>query len=221
MRHRTVADLMTHAVISVRTDTTFKDVAAKLAENSIAAVPVVDDQNCPLGVVSEADLLRREAVQPDPDGHSATAGRPHDGGGGQGETAGELMSSPAVCAQPQWNVVEAARTMDRHQVKRLPVVDETGKLVGIVSRSDLLRIFLRRDAVIREEITYDVLHRTLAISPETLHVAVSDGIVTLRGRIEQPALHSTVLRLCQSVDGVVAVHELPADAAATPPVRHS
>ncbi|NEB76365.1 CBS domain-containing protein [Streptomyces sp. SID14478] len=214
MRHRTVQDLMTHTVITVRAETSFKEVAVKLADHGIDAVPVVDARDCPVGVVSETDLLRREASRPDPQGHLTGSSAP---AGGQGESAGELMTSPAVCAQPQWNVVEAARAMDGHQVKRLPVVDETGKIVGIISRGDLLRVFLRRDAAIREEIVYDVLDRTLGIGQQALHVAVSEGVATLRGSIEPPALHSAVLRLCQSVDGVVAVHELPLDAPAVRP----
>jgi CBS domain-containing protein len=121
------------------------------------------------------------------------------------------MSSPAVCAQPQWNLVEATRTTERYHLKRLPVVDETGELVGLGSRSDLLRIFLRRDSVMREEIVYEILGRTLSLSSDAVQVTVNEGAVTLGGSIGQGALHATMLRMCRSVDGVVAVREVAAD----------
>lgn len=211
MQHRTVQDLMSHDVTRVRTDTGFKELVHTLADNGISAVPVVDERNCPVGVVSEADLLHAEAVRADPEGRPAPGGRNYNGPGRQMENAGQLMSSPAICAQPQWNVVEAARTMEQSHVKRLPVVDETGQLVGLVSRSDLLRVFLRRDSAIREEIVYDILGRTLSLSRDMVQVAVSNGVVMLRGSIAQRTLHATMLRMCRSVDGVVAVREMASD----------
>ncbi|WP_438297026.1 CBS domain-containing protein [Streptomyces sp. HUAS TT7] len=208
MQHRTVQDLMTHGVVHARQDTPFKAVAAMLADNDITAVPVVDDRNCPIGVVSEADLLRHEAVLPDPEGHApALRLGTRDRGRAEADTAGGLMSAPAITARPHWNVVEAARAMDRHKVKRLPVVDETGQLVGIVSRSDLLRVFLRQDTAICEEITREVLHRVLRVGPGAVGVTVADGVVTLRGRVTSKSLIPIAVRLCRAVDGVVTVHE--------------
>lgn len=95
--------------------------------------------------------------------------------------------------------------MDRKHVKRLPVVDGTGRLVGIVSRADLLRVFLRRDRLIREEISGAVLSRTLGIGPDEVSVRVTDGRVTLRGTVDRRSLIPVVLRLCEGVDGVVDV----------------
>ncbi|WP_405655034.1 CBS domain-containing protein [Streptomyces sp. NBC_00019] len=208
MQHRTVQDLMTHGVVHARPDTPFKAVAAMLTNNDITAVPVVDDRNCPIGVVSEADLLRHEAVLPDPEGHApALRLSPRDRGRAEADTAGGLMSAPAITARPQWSIVEAARAMDRHRVKRLPVVDETGQLVGIVSRSDLLRVFLRQDTAIAEEITREVLHRTLRVGPGAVDVTVTDGVVTLRGKVGTRSLVPVAVRLCRAVDGVVAVHD--------------
>jgi CBS-domain-containing membrane protein len=117
------------------------------------------------------------------------------------------MSTPAITARPQWSVVEAAREMDRHKVKRLPVVDETGQLVGIVSRSDLLRVFLRQDTAIGEEITREILHRTLQVGPGAVDVTVADGVVTLRGKVGSKSLVPIAVRLCRAVDGVVTVHQ--------------
>lgn len=207
MHHRTVEDLMSRPVVRARPDTTFKDIVTMLAENDVTAVPVVDERDCPVGMVSEADLIQHEAALADPGGH-LTARRmlPGDRDRARAETAQGLMRSPVITARGQWSVVEAARTMDRHKVKRLPVVDESGRLVGIVSRGDLLRVFLRHDAAIHEEIIRDVLRDTLSITPDIVRADVSGGVVTLTGTVSRKSLIPIVEGLCQAVDGVVAVH---------------
>ncbi|KIF05402.1 hypothetical protein PL81_13380, partial [Streptomyces sp. RSD-27] len=110
-----------------------------------------------------------------------------------------------VTARPEWSVVRAARVMQRSGVKRLPVVDPDGRVVGVLSRSDLVRLFLRRDHAIREEVVEDVLTQTLRLAPSSITVAVDDGLVTLSGTVSRPALLPVIVRLCQSVDGVVDV----------------
>ncbi|MFB7756266.1 CBS domain-containing protein, partial [Streptomyces sp. NPDC056121] len=198
--HRCVADLMTPSVITVQPGTAFKEVARLLDEFGITALPVVDEAGRPVGVVSEADLLQKHG--------SGTA------------TAADLMSAPAVTARPGWSVVRAARLMRRNQIKRLPVVDSGNHVIGIVSRSDLIQLFLRRDRAIQEEILEDILTRTLQLSPSALTVDVADGVVTLSGSVPRSSLVPIVLRLCQSVDGVVDVvdrlayeqDDLPVDA---------
>ncbi|WP_328490545.1 CBS domain-containing protein [Streptomyces zaomyceticus] len=187
MRHRSVADLMTPTAVSVGPGTTFKEIARLLDEFDITAVCVVDESNRPLGVVSEADLVRRRAA------------------GAVLDTAGALMSSPAVVARPEWSVVRAARVMDRTRGKRLPVVDDDGRLVGVLSRSDLVQLFLRRDRAIQEEIVEDVVTHTLGLSPSALSVEVEDGRVTLSGPVRRRSLVPVLLILCNSVDGVVGV----------------
>ncbi|MHC3469546.1 CBS domain-containing protein [Streptomyces sp. 7R007] len=206
MQHRTVADLMTHNVVRARLDTPFKEIVELLADNGITAVPVVDETDRPLGVVSEADLLRKCAVQTDPSGRTPV---PHleawERAKAEGATAAELMSAPAVCARPEWTAVEAARLMTLRNVKRLPVLDEADRLTGIVSRSDLLRMFLRRDDAIRDEITQDVLRRTLHLAPSEVTAEVREGKVTLAGTVEASSLIPVIERLCRNVDGVVSV----------------
>jgi CBS domain-containing protein len=117
------------------------------------------------------------------------------------------MTSPAVTARPEWAVVEAARAMERGRVKRLPVVDDSGRLIGVISRADLLRVFLRGDRAIREEITGDVLVRTLGVPPAAVTVYVVDSGVTLRGTVERKSTIAVAVRLCRAVDGVVEVSE--------------
>ncbi|MFF5187691.1 CBS domain-containing protein [Streptomyces sp. NPDC000345] len=206
MWHRMVSDLMTTTVVRVHRDTGFKEIAKLLAEYDVTAVPVVDDDEHVVGVVSEADLLRKEAAQLDPAGlPPGLRPEPSAGAKAAATTAEGLMNSPAVTARPQWSVVEAAQVMERHHVKRLPVVDETDRLVGVVSRADLLRVFLRGDSALREEITGEVLLRTLGISPGAVTVRVVDGRVSLTGTVERKSLVPIVVRLCQGVDGVVDV----------------
>ncbi|MGA4877008.1 CBS domain-containing protein [Streptomyces lydicamycinicus] len=187
MRHRTVADLMTPEAVVVQRGTPFKEIARLLDEYDITAVPVLDEDDQPVGVVSEADLLRRQIAK-----LGAT-------------TAEAIMTSPAVVAHPGWSVVEAAKTMEKKRVKRLPVVDDSGRLIGVISRSDLVQLFLRRDRAIQEEVLEEVLTRTLGVAPSAVTVEVSDGHVTLTGSLERKSLVPIAVRLCESVDGVVEV----------------
>jgi CBS-domain-containing membrane protein len=206
MRHRTIADLMTREVVRARPDMPFKEIVKLLAEKDVTAVPVVDDLDHPVGVVSEADLLRKCSAQADLSGRTPI---PHleawERAKAEGTRAEELMSAPAVCARPEWTVDEAARLMAVQNVKRLLVVDEADRLCGIVSRGDLLRIFLRRDDAIRDEITKEVLGQTLGLVPSAVTVEVRQGRVTLRGSVEAKSLVPVIERLCRSVDGVVSV----------------
>ncbi|MEV4230778.1 CBS domain-containing protein [Streptomyces bobili] len=208
MHHRTVEELMTRDVVRARRDMPFKEVVKLLADNGVTAVPVVDELDRPMGVVSEADLLRKSSAQADPSGLTPV---PHleawERAKAEGTRAEELMSAPAVCARPEWTVVEAARLMAVQNVKRLPVVDETDRLQGIVSRGDLLRIFLRRDDAILDEITGDVLRGTLGPVASDVTVEVREGRVSLGGSVEVRTLIPVIERLCRSVDGVVSVAE--------------
>ncbi|MBW1596427.1 CBS domain-containing protein [Streptomyces sp. JJ38] len=208
MRHRTVRDLMTRNVVKAPRDLPFKEIVELLADNGVTAVPVVDAAGRPMGVVSEADLLRKASDQPDASGLTVV---PHleawQHAKAEGARAEELMSAPAICARPEWTVVEAAQLMEVQGVKRLPVVDAADRLVGIVSRSDLLRVFLRHDQAIHDEIELDVLQHTLGLAPHQLAVDVRAGRVTLRGTVESRSTVPLVVRLCRAVDGVVAVDE--------------
>ncbi|MCB5163850.1 CBS domain-containing protein [Streptomyces bambusae] len=206
MRHREVRELMTREVVTVPRHATFKDVVRTLAEHDVSAVAVTDPAGHPLGVISEGDLLPKPADQGDWF-RSLPKPEPWESGKAAGTRAEELMSGPAVCARPDWTVAEAARLMESQRVKRLLVVDEGDVLVGIVTRGDLLRVFLRDDDAIRHEITGDVLDRTLHLDPAAVSVDVVDGQVTLRGAVGFRSLIPVIERLCRTVDGVVRVTE--------------
>ncbi|MFI1398670.1 CBS domain-containing protein [Streptomyces sp. NPDC020681] len=209
MQHRTVHDMMTKEVVTARPTTSFKEVVGLFHRYDITAVPVVDNRNRPLGMVSEADLLRKEAVLPDPEGHHPEQTMPgSDRGRAEAETAGGLMTSPAITARAGWSIPETARVMYKQRVKRLPVVDDVGRLVGIVSRRDLLQVFLRNDRAIHDEVAHDVLRQTLRLAPQDVNVIVHAGVVTLTGRVPQKSTIAIAEKLCRSVDGVVSVHQI-------------
>lgn len=155
MRRWTVRDVMTDSVASVTVDTPYKEIVEKLAQYGVSAVPVIDGSGRVLGVVSESDLLHRmELTGLEPHFHllerkQRRAARAK----ASAQTAGELMSSPAVTVSSGASLPAVARIMDQERVKRLPVVDDQSRLVGIVSRSDLLRMYLREDAA--NEMTYE------------------------------------------------------------------
>lgn len=206
MSHRTVQDVMTRQVVRVAPTTGFHEILALLTEFDITAVPVVDDADHPIGIVSEADLMYTQEAQEDPSSPLPPPPAQAEGPDRTGaETAQELMTAPALCTTPSTSVVAAARSMARHHVKRLPVVDEDGRLAGMVSRSDLLQVFLRDDQVIQHDIVEEVLGQVEGVSPAAVGVEVTQGRVVLSGVVEPRRLAPIVLRLCRSVDGVVSV----------------
>lgn len=208
-QHSTVSEVMTRDVVTVRPDTPFKEITSLLSTHGISAVPVADARGAPMGLVSEADLLRKQAEQPGTySGRATSPGWPHEKAKAHAENAAGLMTTPVVTGHADWSVAEAARAMDRHRVKRLVVVDETDRIIGIVSRPDLLRVFLRADEEIREEIRDEVLTEILRLSGQEVQVQVHDGVVTLRGEVENRSTAQIAERLAKGVDGVVTVRPM-------------
>jgi CBS domain-containing protein len=206
--HSLVKDLMTTQVVTVGPATPFKEIVALLAERRVSAVPVVDDDRRVLGIVSEADLLLKEEF-PKPELDIPlfwTKRRRLEREKAAGATARDLMSSVVVVSTaPEATVAEAARRMHAAGVKRLPVVDENGRLVGIVSRGDLLKVFNRPDQAIRREIIDDVIVGEFMMNPNRFFIHVDDGVVVLQGRVERHSLLPYVLRAVHGVEGVVRV----------------
>jgi len=202
----TVKDIMTTRVISVRKDTTFRDMAAALHEYRVSAFPVVDDDRKVIGVVSEADMLYKEALVDEPGVFGGILHR-RDQAKARGITAGDLMTTGVVAVRPEDTVEHAARLMYDRGVKRLPVTDESGHLVGIISRADVLSVFDRTDGAIHHEITQDVLVGELVQDPRDFQVTVMDGIVTLSGRPETNDIGRRIIRRVRHVPGVVAIRD--------------
>jgi CBS domain-containing protein len=143
--------VITSEVVGVRADTGYKQIADLLVRYGISAVPIVDDRDVVLGVVSEADLLAKLNYPDRVATHPLVSRRRREAGRkATGDTAADLMTSPATTIQRDAPVARAARLMEAARVKRLPVVDDTGRLVGIVSRRDLVRLYARPDPAIRK-----------------------------------------------------------------------
>ncbi|MEV6329933.1 CBS domain-containing protein [Streptomyces sp. NPDC051909] len=196
--HHTVSDVMTHTAIAIGRDAPYKEIVALMDEWKVSALPVLEGEGRVVGVVSEADLLPKEefrSVEPRPEEFDEAAKA-------RAVRAGELMSSPAVTVHPDATLAEAARIMARRKVKRLPVVNEIGLLEGVVSRSDLLKVFLRDDAEIAAEIRRSVLGGPALTG---LDVTVTEGVATLRGALPDQALIPLLVRAVRAVEGVVDV----------------
>ncbi|MER7456009.1 CBS domain-containing protein [Micromonospora sp. NPDC126480] len=206
MRQWTVVDVMTRDVISVRRDATYREVVDALVEGGVSAAPVVDADGHVLGVVSEADLLHKVEAVGDERHRRVFAGRRRAvDSKAQGAVAADLMSAPAVVVTADASVGAAARRLEKERIKRMPVVDAERRLVGIVSRRDLLRIHTRPDAELRTEIIDGVLRRELWIDPASVEVDVADGVVTLTGTVESRSLAGLVVERVAEVAGVVEV----------------
>jgi CBS domain-containing protein len=195
---QTVGDVMTATVVAVTSEAPFKEIVRTLEKWKVSAVPVLEDQERVVGVVSEADLLRKEERR--------DSRRPSEQEMAKADavTAGALMTAPAVTVRADAPIAQAARAMARHRVKRLPVVDEKGRLKGMVSRGDLLKVFLRSDEDIAEDVRH-VLAQYFPVAWETVEIGVSEGVVTLSGLLHDTSMVPVAARLVRTVEGVVDI----------------
>jgi CBS domain-containing protein len=207
MMGRKVKDVMTSQVICARPSTPYKELVRLLAERHVSAVPVVDDERHVLGVVSEADLLLRYAQPADTFQRFLLASRRQrlERLKARGATATELMTWPVVTIGPDADVAEAARLLRRHLIRRMPVVDSAGRLVGMISHSDVLKIFLRADEEIRREIVDQLILGGQLPGHERIQVSVRDGVVLLEGVCERRTQIPLLARAVGGVEGVVRV----------------
>lgn len=203
-----VEDVMTTDVCTVRPETSLKEAAEILARRRISGLPVVDPENHVVGVLSEADILYKERGGSDKKGFLErwlTLPLPELEAKLAARTVGESMSAPAVTIGPRRPLTEAANAMIDDGVNRLPVVDDDAKLIGIVTRADLVRAFVRSDDEIATEIRDDVLRRSLWMEPDAVEVVVENGEVRLTGEVETKADAELIPAFVQRVPGVVSV----------------
>jgi CBS domain-containing protein len=203
-----VRDLMTSNVLTVRSSTQLKDAAALLAEHRISGVPVVDEDGHVLGVLSEGDILYKETGTKDKPGFfDRLLSVPPTGLDLKlaARTVGEAMSVPAVTIRPRRPVTQAATTMIEKGVNRLPVIDDEDRLIGIITRADLVRAFVRSDAEIEQEIREDVLNRTLWLEADAIQIEVVGGEVRLSGEVGTQTDAELIPTFVQRVPGVVSV----------------
>ncbi|MCX4768695.1 MULTISPECIES: CBS domain-containing protein [unclassified Streptomyces] len=190
---------MTRTAVAIGSRAPYKEIVELMAEWQVSALPVLAGEGRVVGVVSEADLLQKEAFRRKEPGYEPL-GKASKAGAVLAE---DLMSSPAVTVHADATIAEAAQIMARKRVKRLPVVNEIGLLEGVVSRGDLLKVFLRPDAELAAEIRHSVLDQMP--SPARMDVVVEEGVVTLRGRLRDRAMVPLLARAVQAVEGVVDV----------------
>lgn len=202
-----VIDLMTIEVETAAPEDSLKEAARRMVRRGVSGLPVLDADGLLVGIITEADFLAREADRSETQGRrrlldalfSDREPEPDE------NTVGSTMTVRPTVIYPEASLTEAARVMVAQGVKRLPVVDEDGKLIGVISRADVVNAFTRPDDVIEEEIRQDVLKRVLFVDPDTVGVAVDDGIVTLTGTLPSRSDVRLFEELTRRLDGVVRV----------------
>jgi CBS domain-containing protein len=200
-----VSDVMTHTVAAIGRKANFKEIVQLMEQWKVSALPVLEGEGRVIGVVSEADLLPKEEFRDSDPDRSTQLRRLSDLAKAGAVTAEDLMTAPAVTVQANATLAQAARTMARAKVKRLPVVDDMGLLEGVVSRGDLLKVFLRDDEDIAEEVRREVVSYLFRAPLSPVRVQVHDGVVTLAGRVRDTSLVPVAARLVRAVEGVVDV----------------
>ncbi|MFF3608886.1 CBS domain-containing protein [Streptomyces sp. NPDC002463] len=201
----TVSDVMTKKVVAVRPSTEFKEIVTAMERWKVTAVPVIEGEDRVVGVVSEADLLLKEEFHDHRLGLVEQLRRGDATAKAGARRAEDLMTSPAVTVAPEASLPQAARLMATHRIKRLPVVDTSGTIQGIVSRADLLKVFLRPDDDLAAEVRHGVIEHLFPLSRREVEVRVDAGVVTLSGEVRDSALIPLAARLARAVEGVVDV----------------
>lgn len=199
-----IRKLMTEGVITVGPDTPLKEAARRMIEAKVSGLPVTDEGRL-VGVISEGDFVAVEGQR----GLSRAGlwqrliGREEPRF--RGATVSGVMSRDVVTLTPDVDHAQAARSMRRNKIKRIPIVDHNGSLLGILSRADILRAFTRPDAEIRSEIRDRVMRNVLWIDPELVDIQIDDGNVTMKGHLETRSDVELLEELVERLDGVVAV----------------
>jgi CBS domain-containing protein len=188
-----VVDVMTTDVITVTADTSIKDAARLMFRNRVSGLPVCDESSCVVGIITEADFLRLEVARQEADKIEPV------------ETVGEVMNIGVVTVPPETPIADAARVMVVNDVNRLPVVDDASRILGIISRLDVVAVFTRPDDIIEDEIREDVIRRVLFVDPDSVGVAVSNGVVLFSGEIGTRTEARLLEELVRRLDGVVRV----------------
>ncbi|MCF3131845.1 CBS domain-containing protein [Streptomyces olivochromogenes] len=211
MKPTRINALMVEDVVTAVHGTPFKEVVRLLGEHRVSGLPVIDDDRKVIGVISETDLMLHQTRPPEAHGSFATMARRLNravrerAAKSRARTAGGVMSTPAVTVRADATVTEAARLMAEHRIERLPVVDEDHRLVGIVTRHDLLQVFLRGDEDIQRDVQREVFVNTLWIAPHTVEATVENGVVTLTGQLERRSDTAVAVGMTRRLDGVVDV----------------
>ena len=202
-----VKDVMTTRVVAVKQTASFKEMMLQMRKAGVSAVPVINDAGRVIGVVSEADMLNKEADLATGPGPLSGVLRFRDHRKAAGVTAADLMTSPPVTVSPSTPLTGAARLMRDRRVKRLPVINATGHLIGIISRADVLSVFTRPDADIRRQANAAAIAESFLEDSRQFGVTVHDGIVTVTGSPQSDQAGRDLIEAIRHIDGVVAVRD--------------
>ncbi len=184
---------MTTDVIAVSPDTPIKDAARLMFRHRVSGLPVCDEASCIVGIITEADFLRIEVAREEADDPQPI------------ETVSQVMNRGVVTVGPDAPLAEAAKVMVFQDVKRLPVVDDEERMLGIISRLDVVAAFTRPDEVIEDEIREDLVRRVLFVDPDDIEVTVTDGVVRFAGEIGTRNESRLIEELARRLDGVIRV----------------
>ena len=200
-----VRDLMTTDPITTTPGALLKEAARIMVREKISGLPVMEGSKV-VGIVTEGDFLRQEANRDQPYRLSLLEALFGEGGAEPAvETVGEVMTEPVITITPDATVSEAARVMSHRKVKRLPVLDDGGNLIGVISRADVVNAFTKPDEVIEDEVREDIVRRLLFLEPDVIDVGVDDGVVTLSGELENRTEAHLLEELTRRIAGVVRV----------------
>ena len=201
-----VRDIMTTDPISVREDTLLKEAARIMVRHKVSGLPVIDPDGHLVGIVTEGDFLRQAASR-GPNRMSLLDALFGDAGptSPAAETVGEVMTDKVITITPDASLGEAARLMAGRGIKRLPVIDDDGKLDGIISRADIVNAFTKPDDVVEDEVREDIIRRLLFLDPDIVDVSVADGVVHLAGELEHRTEVHLLEELTRRIAGVVKV----------------
>lgn len=202
-----VRDLMTTDPVTTTSQTPLKEAAREMVRLRVSGLPVVDDGEL-VGIVTEGDFLRQEASRDKPYRFSLLEALFGEGEPAEpaAEKVGEVMTEKVVTIGADATLSEAARVMAKRNVKRLPVIDDEGGLIGVISRADVVNAFTKPDEVIEDEIREDIIRRLLFLDPSSVGVEVSEGVVSLSGELENRTEAHLLEELTRRIDGVIRVH---------------
>jgi len=208
--HATVSTVMTRELVTARPTTPYQELVGLLHVHRVNALPVVEADGRLVGIVSDADLALKTEHRPGDHvrflpwmGARGRAARAK----AAGRIAAEVMTRQLVTTTPETSISAAARLLRRRGIRHLPVVDPSGRLVGMVTRRDLLAVFQRPDQELRHQIERAILVASLDLDPDQVTVEVNDGVVTLRGHLPWQRLGHDLVELITALDGVVTVDD--------------
>lgn len=200
-------DLMTTSIVSIGPEAPLKEAARRMIEAGVSGLPVTTGEGDLIGVITEADFVKSEAGRREEKRNRLLGWLFDRDRMPEGEkTVADVMTAEVISLPPTADHVDAARLMERAKIKRIPVVDE-GRLVGVVSRRDILRAFTRPDSEVIKELRDHVMRKVLWIDSSAIRITCADGNLHLSGRLETRSDAQLLAEFARRIDGVASVKD--------------